>query len=348
LRRRLLAHETLLRQKSELEATRLSTDARLERQRSHILELINSYQPLPDVLCAIQTCAEEMWPGTVGYIHVLVDRMLVLNAGSSLFPPDLVRLQNIDPSTSAEPCAVAVRSRGLTGCPGSAHIWSRPILSSRGEILGTLSFEHEEGAPLQLNNEAMDFGCNLAAIAIDNRRLYEDMLHRSRHDQLTGLPNRSVVEERLDEAMRLAERGQTFTALLFLDLDGFKSVNDSYSHRVGDAYLVEVAHRFRACLRGGDVIGRIGGDEFLAVLTELDDPGHARIIASRLVRAMESPFLIEHHQIRGSVSVGLAVYPSSGQTAISITHLADQAMYAAKRAGGNRVCSSDLQTLYQA
>ncbi len=231
--------------------------------------------------------------------------------------------------------------------PESGHIWSRPILSSRGEILGTLTFESEEGAPLHLNNEAFDFSCNLAAIAIDNRRLYEDMLHRSRHDQLTGLPNRSVVEERLEEAIRVAERARSFTALLFLDLDNFKSVNDSYSHRVGDAFLVEVAHRFRACLRSGDVIGRIGGDEFVAVLTELDDPSLARVIADRLVESMQAPFLIEHHLIRGSVSIGLAVYPSSGQSAVSLTHLADQAMYAAKRAGGNRVCSSDLQTLCQ-
>ncbi len=349
LRRRLLAHETLLRQQSEFEAIRLSTDARLERQRSHILELINSYQALTDVLSAIQTCAEEMWPGTVSYIHVLSERTLVLNAGSRLFPEDLVRLQTVDPSTSAEPCALAVRSRGLTGCPGSDHIWSRPILSSRGEILGTLTFESEKGDPLILNTEAFDFSCNLAAIAVDNRRLYEDMLHRSRHDQLTGLPNRSVVEERLEEAIHVAERARTFTALLFLDLDGFKSVNDSYSHRVGDAYLVEVAHRFRACLRSGDVIGRVGGDEFVAVLTELADPALARVIADRLVHAMEAPFIIEHHIIRGSVSVGLALYPSAGQTAMSITHLADQAMYAAKRAGGNRVCSSsDRQTLYQA
>ncbi|MGA7523152.1 MAG: GGDEF domain-containing protein [Acidobacteriaceae bacterium] len=348
LRRRLLAHETLLRQKSELEATRLTSDARLERQRSHILELINSFQPLPELLSAIQTCAEEMWPGTVAYIHVLVERTLVLTAGSRLFPSDLVRLQNVDPSTSAEPCALAVRSRGLTGCPGSAHIWSRPILSSRGEILGTLTFENDEGNPLHLNSDAFDFGCNLAAIAVDNRRLYEDILHRSRHDQLTGLPNRSVIEERLEEAIRVAERARTFTALLFLDLDDFKSVNDSYSHRVGDAFLIEVAHRFRACLRGGDMIGRIGGDEFVAVLTELNDPGLARVIADRLVHAMDPPFLIEHHLIRGSVSVGLAVYPASGQSAVTITHLADQAMYAAKRAGGNRVCSSDMQPSCQA
>jgi diguanylate cyclase (GGDEF)-like protein len=348
LRRRLLSHEKLLRHKSELEATHLSTSARLERQRSHILELINSFHPLSQVLSAIQSYAEELWPESLGYTHVLADRKLVLTAGSRLFPEDLIRLQNIDPSASAEPCAQAVRSRCVAGDADSGHIWSRPIVSSRGEILGTMTFESPEGTPLLLNSEAFDFGCNLAAIAIDNRRLYEDILHRSRHDQLTGLPNRSVVEERLEEALHTAQVTHTFAALLYLDLDDFKQVNDSYTHRVGDAFLIEVAHRFRACLRSGDVIGRIGGDEFVAVLADLDGPNLAHTIAERLVRTMESPFLIEHHLIRGSVSVGLAVYPSSGQSALSITHLADQAMYAAKRAGGNRICSSDLQVLYQA
>jgi len=348
LRRRLLAHETLLRQKSELEATRLSTAARLARQRSHILELINSYQPLPEVLSAIQAYAEEMWPGTIGYTHVLINRMLVLTVGPRLRPAELLRLQTIDPSVSPEICALAVRSRGLTGHPDGNHVWSRPILSSRGEILGTMTFSSLNETPLPLNTDAFEFGCNLAAIAIDNRRLYEDMLHRSRHDQLTGLPNRSVVEECLEEALRKAAENHTFAALLYLDLDDFKSVNDSFTHRVGDAYLIEASHRFRACLRTGDVIGRIGGDEFVAVLTDLDDPRLARVVADRLLRAMEPPFLIEHRLIRGSVSIGLAVYPTAGQSALSITHLADQAMYAAKRAGGNRICSSDLQNAYHA
>ncbi len=289
-----------------------------------------------------------MWPGSIGYTHVLADRMLLLTVGPGLSAADHIRLHCIDPSLSPEICALAVRSRGLTGHPEGNHIWSRPILSSRGEILGTMSFCSRNGAPLALHTEALEFGCNLAAIAIDNRRLYEDMLHRSRHDQLTGLPNRSVVEECLENAVRNAAEKHSFAALLYLDLDDFKSVNDSFTHRVGDSYLIEVSHRFRACLRSGDVIGRIGGDEFVAVLTELEDPGLARVIADRLVHAMEAPFLIEHHLIRGSVSIGLAIYPSSGQSAMSITHLADQAMYAAKRAGGNRICSSDLQTVYHA
>jgi len=341
MRRRVLRHEQLLRQKSEVEATRLSTLARLERQRSHILELINSFQPLPIVLTAIQAYANEMWPGTLGYSHMLADRKLVLMCRSHLPTETAARLEIVDPSSSPEPCAEAVRSRRLTGPAEDHNAWSSPIFSSRGEILGTMTFEGTAASPLTLHPQAFDFGCNLAAIAIDNRRLYEDVLHRSEHDQLTGLPNRSLVESRLAQALQKAGTGERFIAVLYLDLDDFKAVNDTYTHRIGDCFLIEVSRRFQACLRNCDTLGRIGGDEFLAVLADLADPSLAQTIAERLVRTMEAPFTIEGHSIRGSVSIGVAVHPGLSGTPGEITQHADHAMYVAKRAGGNQVSHAD-------
>lgn len=341
MRRRVVEHETLLRQKSEQEALRQGTLVQMERQRSHILELINSYQPLPIVLSAIQAYANEMWPGTTGYLHVLTNRRMTLMTRTHLLPGLIARLEDLDPSTSDEACAEAVRSHGLVGPNPSRNLWSRPIVSSRGETLGTMTFESDQGTPLALQMGAFEFGCNLAAIAIDNRRLYEDVLHRSEHDQLTGLANRTLVHRRLEEALDRAHASQHCAALLYLDLDDFKSVNDSYTHRIGDAYLIEVAQRFKACVRECDTLGRIGGDEFIAVLTDLEDPDFARNIAERLVHAMDEPFSIEGHTIRGAVSIGLAFYPSSSSSAIGVMQFADHAMYAAKRAGGNRVSHSE-------
>jgi len=341
MRWRLLDKEKLLRQKSEQESARLTTLARMEQQRSHILELINSFQPLPIVLAAIQAYADQMWAGRRGYTHVLENRRLALVTRSHLTPETIARLQDLDPSQSEEACAEAVRSHGLTGPNPSRNVWSRPILSSRGEVLGTMTFEGGEDDPLPLNMEAFEFGCNLAAIAIDNRRLYEDVLHRSEHDQLTGLANRTLVHRRLEEALERAHASQRYAALLYLDLDDFKNVNDSHTHRIGDAYLIEVAQRFKHCLRECDTLGRIGGDEFIAVLTDLEDTGIAHSIAERLVHAMDEPFVIEGLAIRGAVSIGLAFYPSSSSSAIGIMQFADHAMYAAKRAGGNRVSWSE-------
>ena len=341
MRWRLLEKEKQLRQKSDQEALRMSALARMEQQRSHILELMNSFQPLPIVLAAIQAYTDAMWGGRRGYTHVLENRRLELMTRTHLTPEAMARLEDLDPSESDEACAEAVRSHGLVGPNPSRNVWSRPIQSSRGEVLGTMTFEGEDGDPLPLNMEAFEFGCNLAAIAIDNRRLYEDVLHRSEHDQLTGLANRTLVHRRLEEALEQAHAKQHYAALLYLDLDDFKNVNDSYTHRVGDAYLIEVAQRFKACVRECDTLGRIGGDEFIAVLTDLGDAEIAHSIAERLVHAMDEPFAIEGHAIRGAVSIGLAFYPSSSSSAIGIMQFADHAMYAAKRAGGNRVSYSE-------
>jgi diguanylate cyclase (GGDEF)-like protein len=206
-----------------------------------------------------------------------------------------------------------------------------------------MTFEGRRGRPLELKPQAFEFGCNLAAVAIDNRRLYEDVLHRSEHDQLTGLANRAVVDRRLEDALTQAHANQRYAAVLYLDLDDFKSVNDSFTHRVGDAYLVEVAQRFRACLRDGDTLGRVGGDEFIAVLADLARPEIARTVAERLVHIMAEPFIVEGHTIRRGVSVGMAWYPSPTGSALNITQFADRAMYAAKRAGGNRVANADQE-----
>jgi len=341
MRWRLAGKEKLLRLKSEQETSRLSTLAQMEQRRSQILELINSFKPLPVVLEAIQTCADEMWAGPRGYTHVLENRRLQLMTRTQLPAEAIARLKDLNPSESGEACAEAVRSHGVVGPDASRNVWSRPILSSRGEILGTMTFEGGEGDALALNMKAFEFGCNLAAIAIDNRRLYEDVLHRSEHDQLTGLANRTLVHKRLEEALEQAHAHRGHAALLYLDLDDFKNVNDSYTHRVGDAYLIEVAQRFKACLRDCDTLGRIGGDEFIAVLTDLGDVKIAHSIAERLVHAMDEPFAIEEHTIHGAVSIGLAFYPSSSSSAIGIMQFADHAMYAAKRAGGNRVSFSE-------
>jgi diguanylate cyclase (GGDEF)-like protein len=215
------------------------------------------------------------------------------------------------------------------------------MVSSGGDILGTMTFEGETDLPVRFNQTAFDFGCNLAAVAIDNRRLYEGALHRSEHDQLTGLPNRVLLDARLDEALRRARETQGFVAILFLDLDDFKSVNDNHSHRIGDLYLCEVARRFQSCLRASDVLGRVGGDEFIVVIADMLDPALAAEVADRLLQTMHAPFVAEGITIEGSVSIGVAIFQDCGDTASGLKHQADAAMYAAKRAGGGQVNFSE-------
>lgn len=344
MRRRLSAQETLVRSKIESEAARLAVLARLAQQRSTILELINSFEPLPGLLNAIHVYVAEMWPQVFSYSHVLQNRKLVLIGQSHLSAEDAARLECIDPTHSFEACAGAVRAHSLVPPAESARVWSRLLVSSQGEILGTMTFESQTDQPVPLHSEALNFGCNLAVIAIDNRRLYEDVVHRSQHDQLTGLPNRTLLEARLEQALDEARKTETFAALLFLDLDAFKRINDSYGHRVGDLYLCEVAERLQAGLRDFDTLARVGGDEFIACIAGLSDTAQAYQIANRLVQTMHRPFSIEGASIRGTVSVGMAIFPESGHTSASLTREADAAMYAAKRAGGNQMSSPKTQS----
>ena len=172
-------------------------------------------------------------------------------------------------------------------------------------------------------------GASLAALAIDNRRLYETLIHRSQYDQLTNAANRFLLESRLEEALSHARRSQTRFALVYIDLDQFKGVNDHYGHRVGDVYLQQVAERFRKTAWHG-YAGTIGGDEFIALIPVVRNRAEVDEIVQRLTRCFDTPFMIEDYVISGSASVGIAVYPEDGLTRDELKRVADTAMYANK------------------
>lgn len=167
-------------------------------------------------------------------------------------------------------------------------------------------------------------------------RVYQDRIERLAHfDPLTGLPNRSLLADRLQQAIALATRGHAPLAVLMIDLDGFKDVNDTQGHAAGDELLKAVAERARECVRTSDTIGRLGGDEFLAILPETDVHG-AELVGKKLVEAMARPHRIDGRDVRVSVSVGASLLPDHGRDAQSLQRAADAALYEAKSAGKNR------------
>jgi diguanylate cyclase (GGDEF)-like protein len=163
-----------------------------------------------------------------------------------------------------------------------------------------------------------------------NARHMEFLAH---HDALTGLPNRAVVESRFDQATAEAARAGTQVALMFLDLDSFKTINDSLGHPVGDALLKEVALRLDRFARASDIVSRQGGDEFLVVFTGLGDDADVTLAADRLVQDFKAPFDVDGHQLATSFSIGVAVYPRDGADFPTLLKKADIAMYQAKAAG---------------
>lgn len=167
------------------------------------------------------------------------------------------------------------------------------------------------------------------------KALQERLVRMAQYDELTGVANRHLFFELLDKAVARAQRSQGRVSLLFIDLDGFKPVNDRLGHRIGDLALRGVADRFTHLIRKGDLLARMGGDEF-ALLLESSTDGQAEHVAAKLVQSFEDSFTLEGHQVMLGVSIGIACFPDHAPDAGSLISRADEAMYAAKKEGGNR------------
>jgi diguanylate cyclase len=171
-----------------------------------------------------------------------------------------------------------------------------------------------------------------------DKEVFEARLeYQALNDELTGLPNRRLMADRLNQALAVATRNLNGAALLYIDLDGFKLVNDSLGHSVGDLLLAEVAKRFQSRVRESDTLARLGGDEFAIIMGGIlskEQPGR---LARELLDALEAPFSIEGHEIRIGASVGVSLFPDHGTSSVLLLQNADSAMYAAKRAGKSQV-----------
>ena len=179
-------------------------------------------------------------------------------------------------------------------------------------------------------NEALSVGAKLATLAIETRRLYTDLLHRSEFDLLTDIHNRFSLGKRLDAQIEDAREHAGIFGLIYIDLDGFKRVNDLYGHHIGDLYLQEAARRMKQQLRSHDLLARLGGDEFAVLLPLVRNRAGVEEIALRLEHCFNDPFVLEGHTLKGSASFGIALYPENGATRDSLLNTADTAMYAAK------------------
>lgn len=189
---------------------------------------------------------------------------------------------------------------------------------------------------------ALGSGFNTMVAELDRRetarKSAEAQLHyQALNDVLTGLPNRRLFGDRLAHSLALAEREKHSVALLYIDLDGFKLVNDSLGHGTGDALLVQVAERLRSRVRESDTLARLGGDEFTVILGSLHAKEDAATVAKSLLEILCKPFTVDSHQLTISASIGISLYPDFANAPTDLMQQADSAMYAAKRNGRNRV-----------
>lgn len=217
-----------------------------------------------------------------------------------------------------------------------------PVLAAGVQFRSQLQLRHKDGHLLWIDMSGVTLGDGLSLwMMVDitaMKDLQAQMEHIAFHDALTGLPNRLLLADRMRQSILSCQRSGTFVAVCYLDLDGFKQVNDRHGHEAGDALLVEIGRRLQSCLRANDTAGRIGGDEFVVLLTMLVDPAEWREIVNRLSEAVQAPVTLPGGGLaRVGTSIGVALAPHDGVEPSDLLAKADQAMLRAKRAGKGRV-----------
>ncbi|MGC2109212.1 MAG: diguanylate cyclase [Candidatus Korobacteraceae bacterium] len=201
---------------------------------------------------------------------------------------------------------------------------------------GTESAIEDSAAPIR-DHEGQVVGAVLVFRDVGKAQaLAHKMSHLAQHDFLTELPNRVLLDDRLRQAIRMDERHRKKLAVLFLDLDNFKPINDSLGHGIGDALLQAVAKRLLKNLRDMDTVSRHGGDEFVVLLPEIESASDAAVVAEKILFALAAPHLIEGRELYVTASIGVSIYPDHGRDAEGLLHCADLAMYEAKKSGGHK------------
>jgi diguanylate cyclase (GGDEF)-like protein/PAS domain S-box-containing protein len=271
---------------------------------------------LGDRVTYLNPVAEQMtgWSRKEASGLPVSDVFRIIDGDTRLVAPDpLAEAMKANQAVALNPNCILVRRDGReTAIEDSAA----PIHDRHGRIIGAVIVFHDVSAA---------------------RMLALQMAHLAQHDVLTNLPNRLLLHERLTRALLLARRNQTPLAVLFLDLDGFKRINDSLGHALGDTLLRSVASRLSTGLRESDTVSRQGGDEFVILLTAVSHPGDAAVKAARILTAIKAPHHVGDHQLRISASIGLSVYPDDGEDAETLLKHADMAMYVAKERGRDKV-----------
>jgi diguanylate cyclase (GGDEF)-like protein/PAS domain S-box-containing protein len=195
------------------------------------------------------------------------------------------------------------------GCEAAIEDATAPIHSRKGQIIGAVMVFHDVSEALAATLK---------------------MTHLAQHDILTGLPNRMLLNDRITQAISLARRQRKYLAVLFLDLNGFKPINDTLGHEIGDKLLQLVAQRTVACVRGSDTVSRHGGDEFVVLLPEVRDAGDAGSTAEKILTAIAKPYAISERDVHLRGCIGISIYPEDGHDANTLIKNADTAMYKAK------------------
>lgn len=268
-------------------------------------------------------------PGNVTYLNLVAEAMTGWSLENALGRPltDVFKIVNGETRQDApNPAQLAISENRTVGLAAESVLVRRDGVESPIE---------DSAAPIH-NRDGQVAGAVIVFHDVsESRAMALKMAHLAQHDFLTGLLNRMLLTERLSRAIGQARRHSKRVALMFLDLDYFKHINDSLGHTIGDLLLQLVAERLKLCIRDTDTVCRQGGDEFVVLLTEIEQTQDAAPIAEKLLTAFAEPCLIGGHELHVTLSIGIAIYPDDGQDADEVMKNADTAMYHAKANGRN-------------
>lgn len=221
----------------------------------------------------------------------------------------------------------------------SPTLFGAPIMFEN-ELLGVILFWGENNFSEDKLKDSLRTITNQLVTFIKHKRLEGDLLYLSQHDWLTKISNRTSFESQLNQAIAVAEWEHSLLAVIYLDLDNFKDINDQWGHDKGDLVLVEVANRLHHLIRKKDVASRFAGDEFVIMLNEIKKREEAFSVANKLLDSIRAPIKINNHEINVSASIGISIYPNDGNSVHELVKNADMAMYSAKRKGKSKIIFS--------
>ena len=333
---------------------KLEQTQKITRVRSAILEKVVNAESLHTVLHDIVYAIEAEYKEQICSVLLLENGRLKKGAAPSL--PDFYNdaIDGVDigegvgscgnTAATNEPTIVEDISthpywsawKGLAASAGVAACWSQPIQGANGEVIGTFAIYHREKAiPTAEERVLIRQFAHIASIAIERELANRVIWRQANFDSLTGLPNRNLMLDHLQLAMKTADRENEKVAVVFLDLDNFKDVNDALGHDVGDKLLVECAMRIKRCLRADDTVSRLGGDEFVIILNGICGLSSIENVVQKVLSEIIKPYTLEFERIHTSASMGITLYPEDANDVKDLLKNADQAMYGAKAQGKN-------------